>query len=112
MKSIRWLMGGERLSVAPLLLLAALGCGLQEHPRAGTRGQPSGDTGGTGGASEPEPPVVTRDAAIAPGTGPAVDAEAAVLEVGAPRPDVAAPPVTGPGVMINGTMVPREKVIV
>jgi hypothetical protein len=116
MKSVRWPLRGARLSFAPLLLLAAspLGCGLQEHPRASTGGLA---TGGAKGSTDPGPPPPAReDAAVVepPPERPPPDGAVAGAET-APtvRPDAAAPPpVAGPGVMINGTMVPREKVIV
>jgi hypothetical protein len=109
MKSIRWRSGGTGHSAAALLVAAAaLGCGLQEYPRGSNRGLA---TGGTKGTVEP-PPAMGDDAAVTPPDDrPPPDAGAA-LEAGAGRPDVVVPPVSGPGVVIAGKMIPREKVIV
>jgi hypothetical protein len=105
MKLIRWPSGAARFWAWPLLLLA--GCGLQEHPRASTHGLGGGGSAGSAAdAAAPEPDVASVPP---PGRGPVPDASVGVEAAPSPAD---APPRAGPGVMINGTMIPREKVIV
>jgi hypothetical protein len=109
MKSIWW--PSFRVS---LLLLAALlpGCGLQEHPHSrAAEPAPGGSTGGSPDA-ETAPPARPDAKGSEPPDSPLPDAGAARVEAGPSRPDAAAPPPSTAGVMIGGTMVPREKVIV
>src|SRR5262245_139587 len=103
MKSIRWLSGGEGVSLASLLCAAAvLGCGLQEYPRAGNHGLATGGTMGTTGTmGTAEPPAMVDAAATPPDDRPPPDAGTGP-EAGASRLDAMAPPVSGPGVMIDG----------
>jgi hypothetical protein len=107
MKSIRWLSGSRQRSAAAFLLAAsALGCGLQEYPRG------SENAVSSGGTTDSEPPPVLRDAAAPPPNEEPRPDGAPPIEAAPSAPDVAAPPVRGPGVVIDGQMIPREKVIV
>jgi hypothetical protein len=101
------------------LLQAAVSCGLQEHPRG--PGVAGGEDPG-GGGIDPEPPTVTPTPTPGTMTGgpppagmPAPGGATPGPAPGAdpmPTPPTATPPATGPGVMINGTFVPKEKAIV
>jgi hypothetical protein len=110
MKSIWPARRAPRSAVALCLLAVPLsGCGLQEHPHPTPSAVSSGPKER---ADAGEPPRSSPDARIETPAGPPADGAAPPAD-GAPIAiDAAAPPVNGPGVMIGGTMVPREKVIV
>src|SRR4051794_13775685 len=105
MRSIGWTSSLERaswLASVGLLGFALAGCGLQEHPRP-AKPHP---------AVEDDPPLpdggpraLAADAGLMAGP----DARASGGEVdGSPRPTDAPAPTSGVGVVIGGTMVPKE----
>ena len=111
MKSIWWPSPDAR-AVSLALLWAAVpvtGCGLQEHPRGTPAAVSSGSSKQDAAPARryldarlPDPPPRESPADAASGT----DAARPVAAAGP------APVISGPGVMIDGTMVPRQKVIV
>jgi hypothetical protein len=108
MKSIRWVSPGARPAFA-CLCGWLLGCGLQEHPRAVSGGLETDETAGRHDSGAR--PAVADAAAVEPSGQGAPDASELRTEAGPSRADATAVP-PGPGVMINGSMVPRQKVIV
>jgi hypothetical protein len=98
-------------SVAAVAVLSLAGCGLEEFPRAG-----AGGMGMPGPTPMPQPtprptptpmpmPMPTPGMSMpGPGPGPA--------PAPTPPPSMPAPVPTGDGVVIGGTAVPRDKVIV
>jgi hypothetical protein len=109
-------------ALAAWLSAASFACGLQEHPQGG----------GTGGVDDPgvgpddpvppvDPPPATPGAAPSPAPTPAPTPPSGAPTVMPPAPGTPPgagpapppPPATvGPGVMINGSFVPKEKAIV
>ena len=112
---------GPRISLSHLVLaalaLGALSCGLQEHP------QGNGESIDPGGPIDPVgPPAVATPPGtpVPPPTGtptpPPAPGNPANPPGGSPTPPsvppAGTPPPTGPGVIINGVFVPKEKAIV
>jgi hypothetical protein len=122
------------LGLPCLLLALAAGCeGVKEHPHQqataanpGGAGGPAGPGGGLpiptpGAPPTPAPPTANGSPSPSPPAAGRTDAGSApaVMPPGSPAPgnqppaaQPGSPPLTGPGVVINGVAVPKDKVIV